>query len=308
MKRLDEMDFNEITIAYKDIFYNLIGDEEFKNVKEQIENLYNEYIENVTTKGYKVLGGTLGRGELKWGRNIIWGWYIELLIKEVLSRNEDIKEILFLGGDSSHTFICDNEKKKLNIIGQKSVSPDFLIILKDNTTFSIELKTAAVEVFSIKKGNIEQLYKETAYNNRINLILMVDLENKLFSIENLMYFNLLKPFVNNRMEGQLCYNFPAPENEIGKLKEINFRNYLDNNIFEIDFVRKLKALKKAEDQNNENLIRTIKNKIKVEKLKENLDFQTNEIHEQILKIENKYPGIKISWEEIFKQLGIEKNN
>ena len=83
MTRLDEMDFNEISLKYKDMFGDLVDNHIFDKIKNEIENLYDSYIAKVTKDKYKVKGGTFGRGELKWGRNIIWGWYIEALIKEV---------------------------------------------------------------------------------------------------------------------------------------------------------------------------------------------------------------------------------
>lgn len=111
MTRLDEMDFNEITVKYKEIFGELMDFSTFEKIKVRIENIYNEYIIYVNKK-YKIKGGTLGRGENKWGRNIIWGWYIEMLLQELLSQNKDIKEVEFMGGDSSHKFIYNNEEKK----------------------------------------------------------------------------------------------------------------------------------------------------------------------------------------------------
>jgi hypothetical protein len=304
MTRLDEMDFNQISLKYEDMFDNLIEKDTFQKIKNDIEAIYNEYIYKIEKEKFKVKGGTFGRGELKWGRNIIWGWYIEALVKELFSKNKNIKKIEYLGGDSSHSFLFDDVKKRIEIIGQKSVSPDFLITLMDGRTFTIELKTAAVEVFSIKKGNIEQLYKETAYNNRINLILMIDLQNKLFSIENLLYFNVLTPFVNQRMEGQLCYNFPPPERNLAEIMELDFNEYLDESIFEIDMIKKLKALKKAEDTKNKRLINIIKNKIKIEKLEDTLELQTNTIYDQIENIQSKYPDIITSWDDIYKELKI----
>ncbi len=304
MARLDEMDFDEISLKYKDMFNDLIDASIFRKIKKRIGELYDEYITKITKEKYKVKGGTFGRGELKWGRNIIWGWYIESLIKEILLKNKNLKSVDYLGGDSSHSFLYDHTAKKIEIVGVKSVTPDFLISLNNNKTFTIELKTAAVEVFSIKKGNIEQLYKETAYNNRINLILMIDLENELFSIENLVYFNSLTPFVNQRMEGQLCYHFPAPDKKLAELLTLDFNQYLDENIFKIEMVKKLKALKQAEDIENERLINIIKNKINTEKLTDNLKFQTKEIEKKINNIKSRYPEIEKSWKDIYNEVGI----
>jgi hypothetical protein len=302
MTRLDEMDFNEITIKYKDIFKNIISEDVFTKIKNGIENIYNEYITFININ-YKIKGGTLGRGELKWGRNIIWGWYIEMLLRELLSKNAGIKKVEFIGGDLSHKFIFTDDKR-IEILGKKSVEPDFLITLHNDKKFCIELKTAAVEVFSIKKGNIEQLYKETAYNNRITLILMVDLENELYSLENLTYFNILQPFVNQRMEGQLCYNFPSPEKVISNIISENFEDYLDESIFSHIKIKKLKALKKAEDIEDKRFVRIIKNKIALEKKEENMKVAHDLFEIEVLNIKKKCPEIDMEWDEIYKALKI----
>ncbi len=303
MTRLDEMDFNEITIKYKEIFNNLLSVLLFDKIKLNIEGIYNEYISYVNKK-YKVKGGTFGRGELKWGRNIIWGWYVESLLKEFLIKNEKIEKISFYGGDSSHKFLYNDQEKKIDIKGKKTVEPDFLIKLKNIDEFCVELKTAAVEVFSIKKGNIEQLYKETAYNDRITLIIMIDLENELYSIENLNYFNLAYPFINQRMEGQLCYNFPVPEKKINLLFKEDFNSYLDNDIFSIDKIKKLKALKKAEDIKDKIFIRIIKNKLRLEKYEEDKIFHMENFDNKISLIEERCPDISMTWEKIYSKLKI----
>jgi len=303
MTRLDEMDLNEITIKYRSIFEGLITKSVFDSIFNKIESIYNEYIIYINKK-YKVKGGTLGRGELKWGRNIIWGWYIEILLKELLSKNKAIKKIEFIGGDSSHKFIYDDKDNKIKIIGKKTTEPDFLITSKNNETFCIELKTAAVEVFSMKKSNVEQLYKETAYNNRITVIMMIDLENELYSLENLNYFSILRPFINQRMEGQLCYNFPVPEEKIGALTKEEFSGYLDENIFKLDSIRKLKALKKAEEINDKRFIKIIKNKISLEKKEEERDIKLDEANKEIENIKMKCPEVIMGWNNIYKELKI----
>jgi hypothetical protein len=304
MDRLDEMDFNQIKICYKDIFLNHIKEKDFNNISNNIEQTYNEYIEYLDIKKYKP-PNTMGRGGLKYGRNIIWGWYIEDIIKNILFYNKNISYINYCGGDSSHKFTYDNKEKKIKIEGVKSVIPDFIVKNKKSFEYCIELKTAAKEVFSIKKGNVDQLYKEPAIKNRITIILMIDLANKLFSIENLNYFTTLQPFVNNRMEGQLCYNFPAPDKPIKDIIDINFDNYLDDSIFANEFIKKLKALNVAENNNNQRLKRIIKNKLSIEKKIEIRDINFNDINIQIDKIKNKCPEVDImSWEDIYQELNI----
>lgn len=303
MKRLDEMDFNEISIEYNEIF-NFINADIMLSIKNEIENTYDEYLK-YCKNNFKVKGGTLGRGEIKWGRNIIWGWYIEKIMYEIFKQNQNIKNIEFYGGDSAHKFNYDINNKKIIIEGAKETKPDFLLTLDNNIQFCIELKTAAKEVFTIKKGNVEQLYLEAGYNNRITLILMIDLENKLFSIQNLEYFHYLKPFINQRMEGQLCYNFPIPEENLELLTQLNFKKYLDNKLFDIIEVKKIKALKIAEENNNKYLIDLIKNKIKLDKIKEEKNYNIELYDEKISKILLKNKELdKMTWNDIFNMLNI----
>lgn len=304
MNRLDEMDFNEIKICYKDIFKSLIDSEQFEIISNKIENQYNEYIEYVNIKKYKS-PNTMGRGAIKYGRNIIWGWYIEDLVMLILARNNQIKSIEKLGGDKSNSFIYDHNERKIKIEGEKTVIPDFKITNKDGIEYCIELKTAAKEVFTIKQGNIEQLYKEPAVNNRITIILMIDLNNRLYSIENLKYFTALQPFPNQRMEGQLCYNFPVPDKLLLNLEQENFDVYLDESIFLLEYVKKLRALDTATKTNNEKLKQIIKAKLKIEKLKTNIEINNELWNKQIKSIQQKYPETEnISWDEIYKELNL----
>lgn len=160
-------------------------------------------------------------------------------------------------------------------------------------------------MFSIKKGNVEQLYKSSAYNNKITLILMIDLTNKLYDIKNLKYFNSLKPFVNQRMEGQLCYQFPQPNTKIQEITNENFEVYLDETIFLLDIIKKLKALKIAEDNNNKKFIKIIKYKLSLEKKEEDKKIKIEDFDKEINKIIEKCPEItQISWDEIFDILNV----
>ena len=302
MKRLDEMDFNEISIEYEEIF-DFCDKQALIKIKDCINLIYEKYIKNIKN-GFKIKGGTLGRGELKWGRNIIWGWYIEKIILEILKNNKYVSNIEFYGGDLSHEFIYDNTTKKILIEGIKETKPDFLIKLKSGIEICIELKTAAKGIFTIKKGNVEQLYKEAGYNNRITLILMIDLENKLNILENLKYFYLLKPFVNQRMEGQLCYNFSIPNIQLLNLENADFNDYIDNTLFDLLDVKKLKALHIAESINNQELIKLIKNKIKLDSIIEDKNFNIEVFNEKINNIKIKCKNIDTSWEEIFTILHI----
>ena len=129
MKRLDEMDFNEISIEYNEMF-NFVEKSILDKIKQEIGSIYEEYIK-YTKKDYKIKGGTFGRGELKWGRNIIWGWYVEKIIYEILKQNNNIENITLYGGDKTHHFIYNENDKKIEIEGMKETRPDFLLIDKD---------------------------------------------------------------------------------------------------------------------------------------------------------------------------------
>lgn len=133
---------------------------------------------------------------------------------------------------------------------------------------------------------------------------MIDLENELYSLENLNYFNILRPFVNHRMEGQLCYNFPVPEQDIKDLTRENFNEYLDESIFKLDIIKKLQALKKAQDINNSRFIKIIKNKISLEKKEENRDIKLDEMNKEVENIKKRCPDVSMSWDSIYKELKI----
>ena len=69
-------------------------------------------------------------------------------------------------------------------------------------------------------------------------------------------------------------------------------------------VKKLRALKRAEDSENKRYIKIIKNKIKIEKLRDTLELQKHNIEEEIMKIQNNNPDLNISWKQIFKEFNI----
>ena len=134
---------------------------------------------------------------------------------------------------------------------------------------------------------------------------MIDLQNKVYSIENLKYFYQLKPFVNQRMEGQLCYNFPAPDKELKLLQTMKFNTYIDNSIFDILEVKKIKALKIATELNNKEYIKLITAKIKLDKIEEEKQFQIEQFDFQIQNIVEKYNNVNISWNTIFENLNLQ---
>ena len=92
MKRLDDMDFNEVSLLYKKLFASMLDTTCFDTIKNNFNNIYDKYLEHFNN-GYRSKS-TLGRSSLQWGRNIIWGWFIETILREVLLKNKNIKTVL----------------------------------------------------------------------------------------------------------------------------------------------------------------------------------------------------------------------
>ena len=70
-----------------------------------------------------------------------------------------------------------------------------------------------------------------------------------------------KPFQNANMEGQLCYDFPSPNNPLKNLLFLDFEPFLDLSIFENLQVKKFNLLKMAIEKGNKLIAKTIKNKL-----------------------------------------------
>jgi len=81
---------HQIKIEYQRIF-DFIDNGIFEKISSEIENIYQEYIFYI--QDYKIKGGTLGRGNLKWGRNIIWSWFIEKIFLHILQQNSYFKSV-----------------------------------------------------------------------------------------------------------------------------------------------------------------------------------------------------------------------
>ncbi len=296
MKRLDEMEFVEVSSLYQKIFSNLI---DITTIEKRYKELYSNYIDLINS-GKKLKGGTLGRGELKYGRNIIYGWFLEEIVKRALLLNDSILSVNLFGDDKSHR-IVENDNK-IEISGSKSTTPDFLIELKSGQKLLLELKSAAREVFTIKKSNVKALSKEAGFQKIPTSIMMIDLVNATYDIKDLKYFISLKPFVNQRMEGQLCYDFPRPTKEIKYLIKDDFQNYVDMEIFSFEIVKKYILLSKAQEMNLKKFKTIINQKIRLEELQEQMELSYEEFQNKIKKIQAKYPQTLKSWEEIEKEL------
>lgn len=299
--RLDEMTINEVENYYKTMFNNILTEDEFEKISTKYKEKYDEVYNYHYIHHFKVNGG-MGRG-FKYILAILYGWYIEELIFILIKKNNSVKEISYSGNDSEHNFIFDNESKLIKIAGEKTTNPDFLITLKNGYQFFIELKTAAAGIFTIKKGNVMQLYKTVATTQIYSIILMIDIVNGLYEFKDLNYFETLHPFVNQRMEGQLCYNFPTPTKPFSNLTKENFLSEYNDKIFKNNVVFKYTILEMAKNKNNRELLKIAKNKLAIENKKEELKFQIDTYSEEIKKLINNCPSSEqLTWEELFNLL------
>jgi len=304
MKRLDEMEFIEISNIYQNMIKNILDKKLFIEIKSEYEAKTIQFM-NFVANGHKLKGGTLGRGESKYSRNIIYGWFLEKIILEILKQNDTIKNIKFFGDDGSHEFFINNENK-IEIKGSKTTTPDFLIEFNDGKKLLMELKSAAREVFTIKKGNVKSLSKSAAYEKIPTSIIMIDLVNNSYEIKNLKYFIHLQPFVNHAMEGQLCYDFPRPSKSIEVLIRENLYQYIDEDIFDFEIVKKYIILAKASQKKPKagkatmlkKYMTIINKKIKLEELNEELIISQADFNNKIYNIKAKYPQVENSWDEL----------
>jgi len=316
LKRLDEMEFIEISDIYKNMTKEILEEKIFNSIKKIYEEKYINFMQLVD-KSYKIKGGTLGRGELKYSRNMIYGWFLERLILEIIAKNRDVKEINFFGDDGEHNFFV-NSKNLIEIAGSKTTNPDFLIEFKNGKKLLMELKSAAKEVFTIKKGNIKSLSKSAAFEKIPTSIIMIDIANKTYEIKNLKYFIHLQPFVNQRMEGQLCYDFPRPTKDIKNLIDEDIVQYIDEDIFNFEIVKKYIVLAKASTNEAKKgkksmlkkFITIINKKIRLEELNEELIIAKDDFIRKIYDIKEKYPEVNKSWNELDAELNklIDKPN
>lgn len=279
--RLDEMKFEEVKVYYKKIVSDELSSEIFKSISDLYEKKYNQVYNKHYVEGYKVSGG-MGRG-FKYILAMLYGWYIEELIFNILLKNIYIQDIEYAGNDSEHEFIFDDVNKKIKIAGEKTTNPDFLITLKNGKKFYIELKTAAAGVFTIKKGNVMQLYKTIATTNIYSIILMVDIVKGMYTFKDLNYFSSSHPFVNQRMEGQLCYNFPIPDKDFIELIQEDFMANYNDEIFDNEIVFKYKILNLAKNC-DPSILKIAKNKLSYDNKVENFSFQKATHETEIEKI------------------------
>ncbi|NUJ98191.1 hypothetical protein HGA92_05405 [Candidatus Gracilibacteria bacterium] len=295
-KSLRDMDFEEVSIKYENLFAEVIGKELFKKINEEYRNKYQIFI-RYKNDAYNS-PSSMNRNESDYGRNVIYGWFVEDLIIKVLEKNSLIKSVHLFGKDKNHDFIYNHEIKKILIDGEKSTDPDIEMTLKNGNKFLLELKTGNKDVFTVKEGNVNSLFKSVANYEQYCLIMMLDLAKGLYEIKDLTYFETQKSFSNKRMEGQICYNFPAPNTGIETLTKINFDSFANMLVLENIWVKKFKLLKIAIEKGNKIWKKIIENKIKLEKLEEEMNINIDDFKYKIKKIKVKIPEVEMSWEKI----------
>lgn len=298
--RLDDMTLDDVKELYNKMFCELID-------KDTLDKIYNEYLEKYNKmkqaerEGYAA-PSAMGR-RYNYLKNMLYGWYIEDLFYILIKKNPMVLSVEMTGNDSEHSFIYDDVEKKVSIAGTKTTIPDYLITMKNGSKVFLELKTAAAEVYSIKIGNVKQLQKTMGSTNIYSMIIMIDLVNELYDIKDMKFFINSFPFVNQRMEGQLCYDFPNPSKKFSEILSEDFSSYIDEEMFNIEEVLKYKCLSLAEKNKDKKMIRDIKNKISLDELYNELKFQENEFKKKIDSLVKKSPDIELkTWNDILQDL------
>jgi len=298
--RLDDMTIETVKELYDKMFCNLIE-------QDTLDNIYNTYLEKYNKMkqaekdGYKA-PSAMGR-KYNYLKNMLYGWYIEDLFYILIKKNPMVLSVEMTGNDSKHEFIYDTVKKKISIAGSKTTIPDYLITMKDGAKVYLELKTAAAEVYSIKIGNVKQLQKTMGKTNIYSMIIMIDLVNELYDIKDMNYFINSFPFVNQRMEGQLCYDFPKPTKKFSEILSEDFSSYIKENVFLTEAVVKYRCLSVAENNKDKKMMKVINDKIKLDELTNELKFKENEYKKKIDNLIKKSPDIELkTWNDILKDL------
>ena len=302
--RLDEMELDEVNIMYKSMFGSLVPKQSYDKAYKSCKKNYEEMVK--AEKDKIKPPSSMGRG-WKYAKNMIYGWFVEDLFYELLKLNKNIKKIDLTGNDKEHKIIYDYETKKSIIVGAKTTVPDFLITLSNNKKMYLELKTAAKGIYSIKTGNVKQLYKTMGESQIFSCIVMLDLVNETYSIHSIEDFLNQHPFVNNRMEGQLCYDVPQPTKTFSELVKEDLSKYIKAELFNILAVKRFEYLNKVRD--NKELASIISSKIKIDDLYFEFRFKEQEFNNNVKNISSKIKNIdivKTTWEKIFERIDNEK--
>ena len=294
--RLDDMTIEEVRNLYNTMFNSLISQDVLENIYKGYLKKYNE-MKVAEKNGYDAPSG-MGR-RFNYLKNILYGWYIEDLFFLLIKQNPNVREVEFTGNDAEHKLKYDHENKKVTIGGTKTTSPDFLITLKSGTQIYLELKTAAAEVYSIKVGNVKQLQKTMGYTDIYSMIIMVDLVHGLYEIKGLDFFLNSFPFVNQRMEGQLCYDFPNPSKSFSEIKKEDFSTYIKPELFNVEEVIKYRCLFYAERGQDKHAIKKVKNKIMLDELNSEFKYKQDQYEKKVDDILSKTPEIEFkTWQDL----------
>ena len=299
-KSIRDMDFEEISIKYENLFSKIIWNKLFKKINIEYRNKYQIFIR--FKNEWYTSPSAMWRDQIAYGRNIIYWWFVEDLIIEVFKKNPLIKSVHLFWKDKNHDFIYYHEIKKIKIDWSKSTDPDIEIVLKNWNIFLVELKTANKNIFTIKRWNVESLFRSVANYEHFCLIMMLDLAKWLYEIRDLTYFESQKPFSNANMEWQICYNFPTPSTWIEVLTKINFDSFSNLLVLENIWVKKFQLLKIAIEKNDKTRKKIIENKIKLDQLEQEMNVKIDDFKDEINKIKIKTPQVKLSWQDIENKL------
>ena len=88
-KSIRDMDFEEISIKYENLFSKIIWNELFKKINDEYRNKYQIFI-RYKNEWYDS-PSAMWRDKIAYGRNIIYWWFVEDLIIKVLEKNLYIK-------------------------------------------------------------------------------------------------------------------------------------------------------------------------------------------------------------------------
>ena len=298
--RLDEMELEEVNHLYKTMFGELVPKQSYDCAYKICANNYNEMIEAERNKIKPP--SSMGRG-WKYVKNLIYGWFVEDLFYELLKQNITIKNIELTGNDREHKISYNYIEKTSKVLGEKTTTPDYLITLNNDRQMFLELKTAAKGIFSIKIGNVKELYKIMGKSQIFSCIIMLDLVNETYSIHSIEDFYNQHPFVNNRMEGQLCYSVPQPSKVFSELIDEDFSKYIKQELFDILEVKKYEYLNKV--SNNKDMTKIVLSKIKVDDLYFDFKFREKEFDKSIKNIASKFKDIDLlntNWNDIFERI------
>lgn len=296
MKSLKKMTFKEVEQLYWNIFNSLINEISFKNIAKNYKNKCDEFIFWVVDKKLEIKGVPFGRESKSYGLNILYGWFLENIFLYILKKNKNIKSVSLFGNDYEQKMKLKEDK--IEISGKRTTLQDFKIQLTNGASLLMELKSAAKGKFTIKKGNVSALMESTIRYEIPTVLLMLDLNNKKYELKDFNYFTNKEAKPNNSMEGQLCYDFPIPTNEINEIINVPFDDYAKNEKYKkCEEYKKIKKQIDFEKTANRIGIKLVKNKLKLEDLEKKKFF----LDEKIAKLRKENPNIDLSWDSIDDQ-------